>query len=118
MGDLTKNLSRSEFACKCGTGCGQDTVDFELVNVIQTACEYFEASVTITSGNRCPYYNDFIGGHPKSFHMYSKAADLVFKNVEPRLVAAYFRRTYPTKYGIGEYDTFTHLDVQSKCKRW
>ena len=41
MGDLTSNLSRHEFACECG--CGFDTVDFELVTVIQKACNHFEA---------------------------------------------------------------------------
>ena len=32
MGDLTKNFSRSEFACKCG--CGFDDIDLVLQSVI------------------------------------------------------------------------------------
>ena len=48
MGDLSLNLSRHEFACQCG--CGYDTVDFELVTVVQEGCEYFDTTVTINSG--------------------------------------------------------------------
>ena len=116
MGDLTKNLSRHEFACKCG--CGMDQIDYELIVVIQDACDYFEKPVTINSGNRCIFHNKVVGGHPKSKHTKSKAADCVFKDVKPSLVAAYFQRTYPTKYGIGDYDSFTHIDVQPTKKRW
>ena len=31
MGDLTKNISRYEIACKCG--CGFDTIDIEVVRM-------------------------------------------------------------------------------------
>jgi uncharacterized protein YcbK (DUF882 family) len=117
MGDLTKNLSRHEFCCKC-SDCGMSTVDYELVKVVQAGCDYFDASVRINSGNRCIAHNKAIGGHPNSYHTKSKAADVVYKDVEPRLVAAYFKRTYLGKYGIGEYDNFTHIDVQQSCKRW
>ena len=34
MGDLSENFSRHEFACKCG--CGNDTVDAELIRVLQS----------------------------------------------------------------------------------
>jgi len=116
MGDLTLNLSRHEFKCQCG--CGYDTVDFELVNVIQAGCEYFDTTVSINSGCRCTQHNKNILGHPKSKHIEAKAADIVYKNVRPELTAAYFNRTYPAKYGIGTYDTFTHIDVQPNKKRW
>ena len=116
MGDLSLNLSRHEFACQCG--CGYDTVDFELVTVVQEGCEYFDTTVTINSGARCVKHNTNIGGHPRSKHTIGKAADVVYKNVKPNLVAAYFERVYTNKYGIGTYKNFTHIDVQSKCKRW
>lgn len=95
-----------------------DTVDFDLVKVVQDACDYFRTSVTINSGNRCIAHNKAIGGHPNSYHTKSMAADIVLKAVTPELVASYFKRTYLGKYGIGTYDTFTHIDVQTKCKRW
>lgn len=118
MGDLTKNLSRSEFACKCENNCGYEAVDMELATVIQAGCDYFDASVTINSGNRCPEHNKAVGGHPNSYHKKSMAADVVYKNISPSLVASYFKREYPGQYGIGTYNSFTHVDVQRKCKRW
>ena len=117
MGDLTKNLSRAEFHCKCGA-CYMSTVDYELVNVVQAGCDYFDTSVHINSGNRCLAHNKAIGGHPNSYHTKSMAADVVYKDVSPELTASYFRRTYLGRYGIGEYDSFTHIDVQKACKRW
>lgn len=93
-------------------------VDVELVDVIQDGCDYFDTSVTINSGNRCPSHNEAVGGHPNSYHMKSMAADVVYKEVQPRLVAAYFRRKYLGLYGIGDYNSFTHIDVQKSCKRW
>jgi uncharacterized protein YcbK (DUF882 family) len=118
MGELTKNLSRHEFACKCDDDGGYEAVDMELAIVVQEGCDYFKTSVTINSGNRCPKYNEEIGGHPNSYHKKSMAADVMYKGVDPKLVAAYFRREYPGRYGIGEYNSFTHIDVQHGCKRW
>lgn len=118
MGDLRNNLSRYEFTCKCADDCGYEAVDTELADAIQDGCDYFDTSVTINSGNRCPAHNEAIGGHPNSYHMKSMAADVVYKDVSPKLVAAYFRRKYVGRYGIGEYNTFTHIDVQTKSKRW
>lgn len=117
MGDLTKNLSRHEFTCHCGE-CDLSTVDYELVKVVQAGCDYFDTSVIINSGIRCPAHNKAIGGHPNSYHLYGKAADVVYKDIQPRLTAAYFRREYLGRYGIGEYNSFTHIDVQPSCKRW
>lgn len=113
---LTHNLSRHEFACKCK--CGFDTIDFELIRAIQSACDHFNTSVRINSGCRCVDHNAQVGGHIRSKHIDGKAADIVLKGVSPSNVAAYFERNYPNKYGIGIYDTFTHIDVQPKRKRW
>ena len=62
MGDISKNLSRWEFACGCG--CGFDTADYALVNVLQSCVNYFEHKykrdirIDITGPNRCREYND------------------------------------------------------------
>ena len=64
MGDLTKNLSRKEFACKCG--CGFDTIDFMTVTLIQDSVGYFtkkynsKIKVKITGPNRCKKHNEKI----------------------------------------------------------
>ena len=40
MGDLSPNLSRHEMACN--NGCGFDTVDARLVDVLQDVVDHFE----------------------------------------------------------------------------
>ncbi len=117
MGDLSKNLNRKEFKCNCGK-CDYDTVDIELVTVIQNVREYFESPVTITSGNRCPDYNKSIGGAPKSYHPRGRAADIVVSGVPTNRVYRFLTQKYPGSYGIGKYDSFTHVDTRSYCARW
>ena len=131
MGDLTKNLSRKEFACECN--CGFDTVDFELVNIIQKAVEDFESHfckriiVQITGPNRCEKRNEDIGGADNSQHICAKAADHKFwiitpdggrEQVDPDFVYDYYDRKYKNKYGVGKYDNRTHIDVRKKKARW
>jgi uncharacterized protein YcbK (DUF882 family) len=116
MGDLTKNLSRSEFACKCG--CGHDTVDFELVMVIQDCADHFGASVYINSGCRCPDHNKAEGGSPGSWHVLGRAADFRVAGVHADKVATYLELKYPTTFGIGRYDGRTHVDTRKVAARW
>ena len=117
MGDLSKNLSRSEFKCNCGR-CDYDTVDHELVDVIQDVRDHFDASVTITSGNRCQYYNDSIGGAKKSYHPRGRAADIKVSGIDPSDVQQYLLHKYPDQYGIGKYNNFTHVDTRTSKARW
>ena len=117
MGDLTKNLSRYEFACKCG--CGFDTADIETVEVIQSVCDHFGCAVLITSGCRCDTHNAKVGGSKNSYHKKARAADCKFSLVEPEGVHAYLEATYPGKYGFGVYKTFNHIDTRTNGPaRW
>jgi uncharacterized protein YcbK (DUF882 family) len=115
MGDLSANFSRSEFACPCG--CGFDTVDFALVNLLQKFRDFIERPVTVTSGCRCPEYNAQVGGSENSQHLYARAADIVVEHVPPEIVHEYFDGLNTP--GLGKYDTFTHIDTRSGPKaRW
>ena len=64
MGNLTKNLSRHEMACK--NKCGFNRTDISIIHRLQVACDFAEAVVcqvrdiedfrivcNITSGTRC-----------------------------------------------------------------
>ena len=117
MGDLSLNFSRYEFKCKCGK-CAQDTVDVELIKVLERVRSHFNARVTVNSGNRCEDYNRAVGGGEDSQHLKSRAADIVVKGVSPMDVYAYLVRIYPIKYGIGSYGTFTHIDTRALKARW
>lgn len=113
---LSKNFKRSEFACRCG--CGLDTVDVELVSVLEYIREYFNKPVIITSGNRCVSYNVKVGGAKSSQHIFGKAADIFIKGVDPTTIYNFANSSWPFKYGIGNGNTFTHIDVRPQPARW
>lgn len=116
MGDLSKNFSRAEHSCECG--CGFDTVDKELNDVLEDVREYFNAEVTITGPNRCKKHNKAVGGAPESLHPEAKAADIKVKGVSPMVVADYLDAKYQDKYGIGRYHNRVHIDVRPTRARW
>jgi len=98
MGDLTANLSRSEFACPCTRPeCNRTPIDFELISAIQTCADSFlrtpalplhsvdleRIAVHVNSGHRCAPYDkemklansiDF-NGIKISEHVYFWASD-------------------------------------------
>lgn len=130
MGDLSKNFSRHEFACQCG--CGQDTVDAELVNhVLEVVREYFvkkyphlSIRVKITSGCRCQKHNRIVGGSLKSQHILGKAADFYVydantgKRIPEEEVYDFLVKKFPDKYGIGRYKGRNHADTRPEKVRW
>lgn len=117
MGDLTHNLSRHEFACQCG--CGFDTVDYELVKVIQRMCDYLETTVTINSGCRCQKHNRKIGGSLVSQHLQGRAADCVFNGIDVSTIWNLAMLWYPRVYGFGSYTWGIHIDTRTNGPaRW
>lgn len=107
-----KKFERWEFACKCG--CGFDTVDAELVNVLLDLKKHFGgARVTVNSGCRCEKYNAMVGGARNSQHVLGRAADVVVDGVSTTEVYGYLTSKYIGKYGIGRYDSFVHIDTRS-----
>jgi uncharacterized protein YcbK (DUF882 family) len=117
MGDLSKDFSRHEFACK--DGCGFDTVDAELIDVLQRLRDHFCRRVTINSGCRCDKRNKAVGGAENSQHKLGRAADIVVDGFPPESVQHYLEGQYPGVYGIGRYNTFTHIDTRSNGPaRW
>ena len=118
-------LERHKFACKCG--CGFDTVDVELYDILLDIEKWYGGVIKITSGCRCRQYNESIKemGSPnyipwssKSQHMYGKAVDFKLDGMNPDMVYDYLDKKYINLYGIGKYNTFTHIDSRSKKARW
>ena len=118
MTQFNEYFSRSEFACKCG--CGFDTVDAELVEVLTLVREHFGVPVTVNSGCRCPQYNasGAVGGTPRSKHLEGRAADIVVRGVSPVIVHDYLNAKFPNQYGLGSYESFTHIDTRTGKARW
>ena len=128
MGSFTRNLSREEFACKCG--CGYDTADFELVNVLQSLVYFYEAqihkpcAIHINSGSRCESHNKSVGGSDDSQHLVGKAADFYIfaRDGSGRIpdddIADRLEFLFPNSHGIGRYNGRTHFDTRSERARW
>ena len=111
-----KHFTREEFECKCG--CGFDTVDAELLDVLEEVRVWFEEPVTINSGCRCVTHNENEGGKPNSQHLYGRAADIVVRNVPASEVYEYLNVRFPDDYGMKAYSTFTHIDTRTNRGRW
>jgi uncharacterized protein YcbK (DUF882 family) len=139
VGDLSRNFSRSEFACNCGEQnklasqgyCAgkRDVVDTELLRVLQQLVDDYEhdsmhrVRVQITSGNRCDKHNADEGGAKESQHLLGKAADFkVFyvgcDQIPADDVYTYLNQKYSDRYGVGRYRNRTHLDVRRAVSRW
>lgn len=124
MGDRSRNFSDHEFRCKCRfraphlPTCEQILPPDELIDVLQGVRDHFGASTTIHSGHRCAPYNKYVGGASGSKHMEAIAGDLTVSGVHPSLVQDYLLERYPDRYGIGRYNTFTHVDVRGYKARW
>jgi uncharacterized protein YcbK (DUF882 family) len=114
---LSQHFARSEFACPCG--CGFNTVDAELIAILEAARAHFMVPITINSGCRCEKHNQTLPNSARSSqHLRGKAADIRVAGWAPDLVADYLEQIYPNSYGIGRYNTFTHIDVRDGKSRW
>lgn len=123
MTQLSKNIWRSEVACKCG--CGFDTIDIETVEIVQDCCDYFAKKLgqdrvylNIHSGARCKKHNKAVGGKPNSQHLLGRALDISITGVKPDDVYKFLDGNYPTIYGLGSYSSFTHIDTRTGIARW
>lgn len=117
MGDLSPHFSRAEFRCKC-LQCDFDTVDAQLLEVLESVRQFYALPVIITSGCRCAAHNAAVGGSANSQHLLGRAADFVVKGISPDGVANYLELAYPGRLGIGRYPNFTHADSRNQAARW
>lgn len=115
-GNLTKNFSRSEFACKCG--CGFDDVAPELAEMCQTIRDALNQPVRINSGCRCTAHNAKVGGVANSTHTQGKAADLSCAAGADRLFetvkSLHESGRLPALSYCLKYPSFVHIDCGEK----
>lgn len=119
MGDLTRNFSRSEFACRCG--CGLDSIDPDLVDILQHSRTAVGIPYPINSGCRCQVHNKRIGGAGNSAHLLYEdnlchAADIGAKNWHDLYLLAWdlIRRFRRIEFGklerFGKVELWIHVD--------
>ena len=111
---LTQHFKAEEFRCK------DKTKEFlwapELLAILETIRQHFDAPVIINSGYRTPSWNSKVGGTPNSYHCKGMAADIVVKGHRSQEVAKY-ADSIMEQGGIIRYTNFTHIDVREKRYR-
>jgi uncharacterized protein YcbK (DUF882 family) len=118
MGDLSRNFSKSEFACRC---CGKAEIDQRLVDALQELRDLAGAPVRVTSGYRCPDHNRAVGGAKQSRHLLGHAADIVIKDLSVAGMYELAERVDAFREGgIGVYPErgFIHVDIREGRARW
>jgi len=113
MNILDSHFSREEIACTCG--CGFDTIDAELLVVLEKVREIIGA-YRPNSVCRCVTHNRLVGSTDTSQHVKAKACDVPTN--DPKSLYKQLDAMYPDKYGIGLYNSFVHIDVRNYRARW
>lgn len=114
---LSPNFLETEFSCNhCGNVLD---ISQTLIDVLQDVRNHFNAGVIVNSGYRCPTHNRNVGGSANSQHLRGTAADIRVSNVSPATVHRYLADKYAGRFGLGRYNTFTHVDVRTGgAARW
>lgn len=113
---ISEHFNREEFACSCG--CQFKAVDKQLLDILEDLRGFFKQPITINSACRCEAHNEAIGGSKNSQHIKGMACDVVVKNTPSYEVYNYLNNSYRAQLGLGQYDSFTHLDVRTTKTRW
>jgi hypothetical protein len=125
MGDLSKNFSRHEFACDCG--CGLDSINPLIVEILQDIRDRFGKKLTIheRGGCRCKALNKLAGGAPESRHLphgpdnLCDAADYDVEDVSAQDVFRYVDKKWGNIVGMGQINaTSLHTDCRGYKARW
>ena len=118
---LSANFMAKEFACR---HCGIVLIDQNLVNQLeQFRSRAGNNPIQITSGYRCPYWNQHEGGASSSLHIYGKAVDFEMFN---RLNAVeMFNLAVKTFNRVGLYQSnrfpnqaYMHVDLGNSGTYW
>lgn len=109
-------FARSSFACKCG--CGGDTVDCELLFILELIESHFHSFIDIHCGFRCLEHNRNEGSKDTSQHPKGKAVDFHITGIPHQKVYDFLKSIFHDCYGLSLYSWGIHLDVREKKARW
>lgn len=112
-----------------GAGHGLNTAppESKWTNIVPTAKvldmlrERLDAPIRITSAYRSPDYNEAIGGAAESWHVEFRACDFIVEGVPAPMAAKALRKLRDEGHfrgGIGQYDSFTHVDTRGTNVDW
>lgn len=110
-GYVSKNFQELEFVCPC---CGKYIHNTILLYALEKLRILLGGlPMYILSGTRCESHNAAIGGAKHSKHLTGEAADILVPGISSERIAAISTEILFFKAGgIGQYGTWTHLDVR------
>lgn len=112
--ELGEHFTLREFACRDGTPVV--LVHNVLIQHLDRMRGHFGVPVYVHSGFRTAAHNADEGGVDNSTHLWGGAADVRVEDVPPSDVASWAEDE--GFGGVGRYDSFTHVDVKGKGRRW
>lgn len=112
--ELNKYFNLDEFECPC---CHTVKLDSNLLFKLTIFRMIVSKPFIVTSGYRCPSYNNQINGDRNSYHLQGMAADI---QVNVSLDTLYKQAIEIGFTGIGYYEKkkFLHLDVRPGAKHF
>ena len=111
---LADGFVLGELACRDGSDIV--LVHPDLALLLSAIRRKYGGPIHINSAYRTHAYNVSIGGKPNSAHLWGMAADVWTPAVYPSDVAAFVDSLGAG--GVGDYPTFTHVDVLGQDRRW
>ncbi len=113
---IAEHFYLDEFQCPC---CQQVMLYPLLLQKLNALRYKIQKPIFITSGYRCPAYNDLVRGVKNSFHLSGRAVDIYVPELAlSELLKAAEEIGFP---GIGYYPqkNFLHLDIRpASSVRW
>jgi len=114
--NIALHFKLSEFSCPC---CKRVMLHPKLLAKLMELRKILERPIYITSGYRCPEYNQKIGGVVNSYHCIGLAADIKVKDINLIELLGYAEEIDFAGIGFYEKKNFLHLDVRpTKRTRW
>ena len=113
---VAKYFKLDEFACPC---CKKVMLHPKLLSKLVELRNILERPVMVTSGYRCPKYNQEVGGVISSYHCIGLAADVTVKDIDLLVLLEICENLDFDGIGFYEKKGFLHLDVRpTKRARW
>ena len=113
---IAPHFNLSEFACPC---CKRVMLHPKLLGKLVELRKILERPLYITSGYRCPKYNQKIGGVTNSYHCIGLAADIQVRDISLLELLEICENIGFNGIGFYEKKNFLHLDVRpTKRSRW
>jgi len=114
---LTRNFRSEEFSCKCGrSDCDAPEISRDLVLKLQAIRDAMGQPLKPTSGTRCKYWNQKIGGAENSYHLQGLAVDVSAAGPKKFMVVMLAIRAGITGIGVGS--DYIHLDLRPMPAIW